>query len=382
MTEKQIRDAWPKPKLTFIWDDKVKGLGVALYPTGRKAFVLFYREADGKQHRVTLGRPGEMTLLDARKRAGTELTGIRNGEAGPKERRQEAQEAPTVQDALERFFSDTVPAKVEAGRFSPKTVENYRSQTRRHVSPLLGKMKVREVKRQDVEKALATIPGVAQRNRVSQFISRLFTECERWEWREGPNPCKGIEKAREKARTRVLAPSEVDALQAALNDLEFEHSHAVPAIRLALWTGLRIEKEVLNLKWDSVNLELGRLDLDTKTGQRVLPLVGPALNLLASLPQHEGNPFVFVGAVTGSRVQYKTTRSVFKAACTAAGIAGVNLHDLKRTYLTEAAKRFPAHVVSALGDHKNQQTTMRYVHLAAADLAHAAEQVADALTGK
>ncbi|MDE0030628.1 MAG: tyrosine-type recombinase/integrase [Deltaproteobacteria bacterium] len=381
MTEKQIRDASPKPKLTFLWDDRVKGLGCAIYPTGRKAFVLFYR-ADGKQHRVTIGRPGEMALLDARKRAGAELTGIRNGEAGPKERRQDAKDMPTVKDALERFFAETVPAKVEAGRFSPKTVENYRSQAKRHVSPLLGSMKVGRVKRRDVEQALATIPGVAQRNRVQQFISRLFSEMERWEWREGPNPCKGIEKARERARTRVLAPSERTALHAALDDLEFENSYAVPAIRLALWTGLRIDRECLSLRWENIDLEQRIANLDTKTGQRVLPLASEAYNLLASLPRHEGNPYVFRGATAGSRVQYKTARLVFAKACAAAGIEGVNLHDLKRTYLTEAAKRFPAHIVSALGDHKNQQTTMRYVHLAASDLADAAQEVSDALTGK
>ena len=114
MTEKQIRDARPESKLTLLWDDKVTGLGCAIYPSGKTAFVLYYR-ADGKQHRVTLGRPGEMSLLNARKRAGSELTRIRNGEPGPKERKRQAEDAPTVQEAVDRFFDETAPGPDGSG---------------------------------------------------------------------------------------------------------------------------------------------------------------------------------------------------------------------------------------------------------------------------
>ena len=102
------------------------------------------------------------------------------------------------------------------------------------------------------------------------------------------------------------------------------------------------------MKWADLDLETGRAVLDTKTGQRVLPLTGPALKVLSDLPRIEGNPWVFVGAVKGSRIQYKTVRGVFRAACEATGIEGVRLHDLRRGFLTEAAKRFPAFVVAAL----------------------------------
>ena len=56
-----------------------------------------------------------------------------------------------------------------------------------------------------------------QRNRVLAFTSRLFNEFERWDWRpQHSNPCYGIEKAREEARDRVLAASELAALAEAL----------------------------------------------------------------------------------------------------------------------------------------------------------------------
>ena len=57
MTEKEIRDAIPESKLSFLWDDKVTGLGCALYPSGKKAFVLYYR-ADGQTASGNVGPSG------------------------------------------------------------------------------------------------------------------------------------------------------------------------------------------------------------------------------------------------------------------------------------------------------------------------------------
>ncbi len=47
------------------WDDVVTGLGVRIYPSGKKAFVLSYR-AQGRKRLMVLGRYGTVTLDEAR----------------------------------------------------------------------------------------------------------------------------------------------------------------------------------------------------------------------------------------------------------------------------------------------------------------------------
>ena len=71
LTEKAVRDLKPGPKTTFLWDERIAGkgrLGVRVTSAGAKAFVLDYFDAGGTRRRMTLGRPGEMSLAQARDR--------------------------------------------------------------------------------------------------------------------------------------------------------------------------------------------------------------------------------------------------------------------------------------------------------------------------
>ena len=201
LTERRIRDAKPEPKTRFLWDGQVKNLGVRITPKGAKSFVLFYRAA-GRKHLATVARCSEISLKAARERAGRDLAAIRDGEADPLKRRRVAREAPTVNDALERFFGEYAPARMEAGRLAEKTVTDYRKQSRRYVGPLLGTLQVAKVTRHDVEKFAAKMAKTpAQRNRTLAFLSRIFTLAEHWEWKpQRTNPVRGIERAKEQAR--------------------------------------------------------------------------------------------------------------------------------------------------------------------------------------
>ena len=291
LTEKRIRDAKPGPKARVLWDATVKGLGVRVFPSGAKAFVLSYR-VDGRKKLATLARCSEMSLRQARARAGRELAAIRDGEPDPLRRRQEVAEAPTVTDLLDRFFCEYVPHRIEAGRMTENTARQY-TQQRRYVEPVLGRIKVADVTRADVERAIVR-PGPTHRNRLAAFLSRAFTLAEHWEWRpQHTNPVRGIEKAREQPRDRVLAPSEIEALAAALGSSD--ELFAVAAIRFLTLTGWR-SGEALALRWEHVNFETGEALLPTtKAGRQTRPLGAPALAMLADLPRVNGNPYVFAG---------------------------------------------------------------------------------------
>ena len=62
------------------WDDGVPGFGVRVYPSGKKSFVLSYRNARGKKRLLVLGRYGaDLTLDQARTKAIKERGRITEG---------------------------------------------------------------------------------------------------------------------------------------------------------------------------------------------------------------------------------------------------------------------------------------------------------------
>ena len=80
------------------------------------------------------------------------------------------------------------------------------------------------------------------------LVSRFFNLFETWEWRpQHTNPVRGVERAREEARDRVLESGEQASLSAALDRLDEGHPASVAAIRVAALPGLRIS-EVFSIR--------------------------------------------------------------------------------------------------------------------------------------
>ena len=378
LTERIIRDAKSTGKTRTIWDTKVPGLGLQITRGRTKNFVIRYH-ANGKRRQAILARVGQLDLAEARKRAGAELAAIRAGEPDPLRRREVAAAAPTVNDGLDRFFDEYAPRRVADGRLSERTLYDYRKQCGRTIRPHLGELKIADVTRHDIERALAKVAPV-QRNRQLALASRLFNLFEAWEYRpQHTNPVRGIEKAREEPRDRVLAPSEIEALAGALDSSD--ELFAVTAIRFLMLTGWR-SGEALALRWEDLNFETGEALLpSTKIGRDNRPVGAFALELLATLPRVNGNPFVFSGA-RGAAIGYRKLRLVFASACEAAGIPDCRLHDIRRSVATTAA----AHGVSVfllrdLLNHKSSAMANRYARRAGSALQEAVDASAERMAG-
>ncbi len=381
LTERRIRDAKPGPRTRIMWDSEVVGLGVRITVGGIKAYILNYRVA-GRERRVTLARCAELSLRTARERAAAELVAIRAGEIDPLERRRTADEAPTMADLIERFLEVEAPARIKRGRLKPGTVEVYGYQCRKHILPAIGKRRVAEVTRGDLERMVAALPGPS-RNRVLALVSRLLTLAEHWEWRpHKSNPAFGIERAHEEARDRVLTPAEMAALAAALAEAEARSPASLgslAAIRVAALTGLRIG-EVLAMRWEHIDFESGRLLLpQTKTGRRWHDLPAPALAILADLPRTCEWTFTNDGR---SAPTYKRCREAFARAAEAAGLADVRLHDLRRTLMTSAAAAgVGAYVLRDLLGHRTTAAAEGYIRAVGDPVREAREQMGATMAG-
>lgn len=356
LTERTIRDAKPTAKAFFIWDKQVKGFGCRVFPTGRKAFVLSYR-TDGKKRLATLAQCSEISLADARKKAGAELVAIRDGAADPLRRREQAAAAPTVAKLVDDFLTIEGPRRISIGRLKPRTLKEYERQCG-NFAAALGARPVADITRGDIERYVAPLPRV-ERNRVLACLSRLFTLAEKWEWRQpGSNPTKHVERSREERRERILSPDEMGALADALTEYQDTSPASVAVISFLALTGLRIG-EALNLRWDDINLDTGETVLvDTKTGRRSHTLPKTAIEILASLDRK--GEWVFTSG--GSRpLHYQTVRPIFVKACERAGIEGARIHDLRRGVISAAARSgATVAVLQGLLGHKTPVMALRY----------------------
>ena len=69
LTKKVIDAAKYKGGMDIRWDDQIAGFGVRVWPSGKKSFVVRYRNADGRKRYLTIGRYGVLTLPQARNEA-------------------------------------------------------------------------------------------------------------------------------------------------------------------------------------------------------------------------------------------------------------------------------------------------------------------------
>jgi len=372
LTEKRVRDAKPKARTYILRDDETPGLGLRVTPSGAKAFVLDYHAA-GRRRLMTLARPGEIPLAEARHRAGRERAALRDGGPDPLQLREDARRAPVVADLCKRFLTDYVPSRIDLGRMAERTAADYRQQVKRYILPTLGKRKVSAVTRRDVERAVAGLAPV-QRNRVLALISRIFSLAEVWEMRPaGANPARGIERSKEESRDRTLNGKELTALGEALDALADTYPMPVAVIRLCAMSGMRIG-EALAIRWQDINFEASRVTLPkTKAGRQVRAVPRAALALFDGLPRINGVDWVFSGT-RGRPVGYKHARTIFAKACERAGIEGATLHDLRRTIATGMAASGVGLTVlrDALG-HRTTAMAARYARMADSAVAAAVE---------
>ena len=195
-----------------------------------------------------------------------------------------------------------------AVRCKPKTEETYRLVIGKHILPAFGKRPALAVGHKEVTElhhALSAHPVTA--NRAVDLLSRIYNTAEdRGQIPEGSNPCRLVVKYRERKRERFLTDEEFRRLGRVLDEAETCKGvsvHAVAAMRLLLLTGCR-KGEILNLRWDQVDMSAAELRLpDTKTGPRTISLAPEAVAVLSRIPRLPDNPFVIPGRIKGKAMR-------------------------------------------------------------------------------
>ena len=373
ITKRTVDALVPAERERIVWDDDIKGFGVRIHPTGRKVYIVKYRH-EGRSVKVTIGPHGPITPAAARAKAAEIVTLAKTGRnlEGNIPR---GKNGATVADLAKRFMDEYAP-----GHLKPGTTRLYRKIIDNRILPRLGKRRVGDIGKNDVaalHSEMRDVPGHA--NRTLSVLSRMLTLAEVWEMRpEGVNPCRHVKKYPEHRRERFLSDDEYRRLGAALRDAEregFVSPVAIAAIRLLMLTGCR-SGEIMNLRWEYVDLDKGELSLpESKTGSKVVHLGEPAIEVLRGIPRPEDSPWVLPGVKQGKHITY--LHDSWKRILDRAGIENLRIHDLRHSFASGGllvGEGLP--MIGKLLGHNRVTTTSRYAHLANDPVKAAANRIA------
>lgn len=304
LTERALRtfkfEGATSEDLDFRWDSTLPGFGVQVRPNGRVTFIVYFRTAEGRQRRMTLGAWGvNRTLEQARREARQVLTAAKDG-ADPLEQRRTARTGETVKDLVDEFLEQYADVRLRT-----RTAKEYRRQLETYAVPRWGTRLAKTIKRADVARLHSEIGASTptQANRVIAAVGKLFTYAKSRGFvsEESSNPARGIERYREAKRDRWVKPTELPRIAAAIDGEPRLFLRAY--FWMLLFTGLR-RTEARLLRWSDVDLERGEIRLGETKAHRthMVPLSGPAQALLESLPRFEKSPYVFPGKKEGQPI--------------------------------------------------------------------------------
>jgi len=147
------------------------------------------------------------------------------------------------------------------------------------------------------------------------------------------------------------------------------HNPVISAyLQTLLLTGAR-PGEIITMQWDDLNTKWKGVTIRDKVeGERVIPLTPFVAQLLVTLPRR--SEWVFSTGNSASKVGHITEPNhPLSTACKVAGIDGLTLHGLRRSFksLTEWLE-IPAGVVAQLMGHKPSATAEKHYTVRPLDL--------------
>lgn len=383
----------------FMRDSEAPGLRVRVTAAGAKSFV-YEAKLDRQTIRRTIGDVKLWSIEQARTEARRVAVMLDNGQ-DPRETERQQQAAKAAERAAETAQAVTVgevwALYLEARR--PRWGERHYSEHLLLVKPggLVSKRAAGGVTAPGILHPLVHLPlrdltaptietWAERETQTRPAAARLAWRCLKafLSWcTEQPeyapvlpsaNPAK-TKKARESlgkagAKQDALLKEQLPAWFAAVGQ---QQNPVVAAyLQTLLLTGARAG-EVLGLRWDDVNIKWRGLTIRDKDaskggadGVRVIPLTPYVWHLLQALPRR--NAWVFSStSAKGGRIVI--ARNNHHDACTVAGIEGLTIHGLRRSFksLTEWLE-IPAGVVAQIMGHKPSATAEKHYTVRPLDL--------------
>jgi len=348
----------PGQKEAFYWDGEISGLGLRVYPSGRKTWVLQYRDAGGRTRRHPIGQASAIDPAAARKLAGDLLTRVAGG-ANPSVERRQTRKAATVGDIFEAYLAHAEKEQ------RPSSFDQTRRNLRKYAARL-HREAVTDIDRAAVSRQhqlLGTEVGRVQANRVLASLSAAWVWALRTGLVGGDNPAAYVPKFSETPRERVLTPDELRLIWRC-TDSQRNYERIV---RVLLLTACR-RQEIGGMRWGEIEGDV--LVVPAARMKRGRPHEVPLVPLaLAQLPERGGGGCVFstgdVGFDGWSGAKKALDRRITDLG---APLLSWGVHDLRRTFSTMAHERGLAepHIIEAVLAHEGAQSGVAGVYNRAA----------------
>jgi hypothetical protein len=153
LTKRIIDTVEPTPTHDVcVWDDEVSGFGLRIKPSGVRSFIVQYRNNSNVSRRITLGKFGVLTPEQARKIARQTLADVARG-GDPAEKRAQDRNAMTVRQLCDAYLEAVQKGLILGKGKRPKkssTLYIDRGRIERHILPLLGSRRVRDLTTPDI----------------------------------------------------------------------------------------------------------------------------------------------------------------------------------------------------------------------------------------
>lgn len=403
LTKRSVDAAKVHDKDYIIWDEELPSFGLRVFASGRRSYVIQYR-ARGRSRRFTIGKHGIWTAETARREAKVLLGKIARG-GNPAEQRLLDREAMTVQELCERYRLDLEKGLILGKGDRPKkpsTISTDIGRIDRHILPLLGNRRVKDLTTADINRTMKDI--MAGKTRVSVKTDKLRG---RSIVRGGAgtaartigllggiltyavdlgvidrNPASGVRRPKDQVKSRRLSEHEYRLLGKVLEDAATKEKYETAAaiIRLLALTGCR-RSEMTQLRWNEVDLEGSCLRLsDSKEGASVRPIGLAAVEALERHQKTASLLFIFPG--WESDTPFGALPGQWRKIFASTELADITPHVLRHSFASIANDLgFTEATIAALVGHSRASITSRYIHTIDGTLIAAADTIAAFIQG-
>ena len=155
ITKRVVEAADAREKDYLVWDDELPGFGLRVFSSGKRSYVIQYRTR-GRSRRYTIGLHGAWAPETARREARVQLGRVAGGD-DPVEDRQLDHKAITVKELCTRYLADLKAGLIlgKGGRpKKPTTIITDTGRIERHIIPLIGARRVKDLTKTDINKVL------------------------------------------------------------------------------------------------------------------------------------------------------------------------------------------------------------------------------------
>lgn len=404
LTKRIVDAASVREKDYFLWDEELPGFGLRVFASGKRSYLIQYRAA-GRTRRYTIGLHGVWTPETARQEAKVQLGRIAKGD-NPAEERQLDHQAITVKELCELYLKDLDAGLILGKGGRPKkagTIVSDIGRIHRHIIPLIGSRRVKDLVKADIAKVLKDIMagktavsvktkklrgkaivrgGVGTATRTVGLLGGILT----YAMEAGiitANPVHGVRKPKDNVRGRRLTEAEYrtlgEMLRTAAETEKYEMT--VDIIRQIALTGCR-RSEMIGLMWTEADTSASCLRLaDSKEGASIRPIGLPVVEYLEERRKMQAGSYVFPGpraedaAFGGFPNHWK---QIFKDS----PLADVTPHVLRHSFASIANDLgFTEVTIAALVGHSKGSVTSKYIHTLDTALIMAADTISGYIQG-